>query len=352
MRQHSSRPKKKPFRRPFQHKFKQPPENIPARIHAILAREAPKAVVFRRGPSGQVCTLGWDMETDTFTMGQWLKGRIYEYRSDLSPDGELLVYFAADFRRADTIRAYTEELRAGKFGPAPAAQQALDRGLRGDVQDAFDEILERSPEAVMDELRAYEGQMKDIRLAEKEKLEEFARSDKAGAPSWTAVSRAPYLKALDLWFNGTAWNGGGLFTGHNCLWLNSPSPDMALQLQARDDLPLQVAEQSPFQQDFCDECPGVYCHRLIRDGCVEKNADGAVHRIRETPRVRLGAAEALRERTPRERIRVLLGAPSHRASGATPEGRRLRLALGGLRCSAEPHRVRQERRTVRAGRGG
>jgi hypothetical protein len=66
MRQHSSSPKKKPFRRPFQHKFKQPPENIPARIHAILAREAPKAVVFRRGPSGCVCTLGWDLETAEF----------------------------------------------------------------------------------------------------------------------------------------------------------------------------------------------------------------------------------------------------------------------------------------------
>ena len=265
------RPGRKPFRRVFQHKFKQPPEPVPARLHVILAREAPKAVIFRRGPSGQVCTLGWDLETDTFTMGQWLKGRIYEYRSDLSPDGELLVYFAADFRRENTIRAYTEKLRAGKSGPAPEAQQVLDQGLRGDVHNAFDAIMERSPEAVMDELRAYEGQMKETRLAEKEKLEEFARSDKASAPSWTAVSRAPYLKALDLWFNGTAWNGGGLFTGNNSLWLNSPSPDRALQLQARSELPLQVAEQSPFQQNFGDECPGVYCHRLVRDGWTAKH---------------------------------------------------------------------------------
>ena len=261
---------RRPFRRPAPQKFRRPAERIPARLHVILAREAPKAVVFRKGPSNRVCTVGWDLEHDTFTPGQWLKGRIYEYRSDLSPDGELLVYFAADFRRQDTIRAYTEELRAGKFGPAPAAEQALERGLRGDVPDAFDEILERSPEAVMGELRAYEDQMKEIRLAERDKLEEFARSDKASAPSWTAVSRAPYLKALDLWFNGTAWNGGGLFTGNNGLWLNSPSPDKTLQLQARSDLPLQVAEQSPYQPDFGEECPGVYCHRLIRDGWAEK----------------------------------------------------------------------------------
>ena len=135
---------RRPFRRPAPQKFRRPAERIPARLHVILAREAPKAVVFRKGPSNRVCTVGWDLEHDTFTPGQWLKGRIYEYRSDLSPDGELLLYFAADFRRQDTIRAYTEELRAGKFGPAPAAQQALDRGLRGDVPDAFDEIMERS----------------------------------------------------------------------------------------------------------------------------------------------------------------------------------------------------------------
>ena len=271
MRPHTPRPKRRPFRKHFLSEVKQPPERIPARIHVILAREAPKAVVFRRGPSGQVCTLGWDLETDTFVMGQWLKGRIYEYRSDLSPDGNLMIYFAADFRRPDTIRAYTEKLREEKFGPAPEAQQTLDRGLRGDVQDAFDAIMERSPEAVMDELLAYEGQMKKTRLAEKKKLEEFAHSGKASAPSWTAVSRAPYLKALDLWFNGTAWNGGGLFTGNNSLWLNSPSPDRALQLQARSELPLQVAEQSPFQQDFGGECPGVYLHRLARDGWTAKH---------------------------------------------------------------------------------
>jgi len=36
----------------------------------------------------------WDTSTDTFTPGQWFHGRIYERRCDLSPDGNLLVYFA------------------------------------------------------------------------------------------------------------------------------------------------------------------------------------------------------------------------------------------------------------------
>lgn len=71
-----------------------------ARLYVLLAREASQAVVFRRGPSKQVLLIRWNLDNDTFETGQWLKGRIYERRCDLSPDGELLVYFAADFRRS------------------------------------------------------------------------------------------------------------------------------------------------------------------------------------------------------------------------------------------------------------
>lgn len=67
---------------------------FPARLHALLAREAPVGLVFRRGPSKQVCSFLWDRTTDRFTLGQWLKGRIYERRSDLSPDGRHAIYFA------------------------------------------------------------------------------------------------------------------------------------------------------------------------------------------------------------------------------------------------------------------
>ncbi|EGF90901.1 hypothetical protein ABI_23130 [Asticcacaulis biprosthecium C19] len=66
-----------------------------ARLFAIIARQTRKAVVFRRGPSRTVLLLTWDLESDTLTAGQWFKGRIYERRCDLSPDGELLCYFAA-----------------------------------------------------------------------------------------------------------------------------------------------------------------------------------------------------------------------------------------------------------------
>lgn len=43
----------------------------------------------------------WHTDTDRIEEGQWLKGRIYERRADLSPDGTKLVYFAAQWRRRE-----------------------------------------------------------------------------------------------------------------------------------------------------------------------------------------------------------------------------------------------------------
>lgn len=69
------------------------------RLYAILARDADRGVLFRRGPSKRVLLIVWDTANDTFEEGQWLKGRIYERRGDLSPDGQLLVYFAASQKK-------------------------------------------------------------------------------------------------------------------------------------------------------------------------------------------------------------------------------------------------------------
>jgi hypothetical protein len=53
---------------------------FPARVHPILARKANTAVIIRRGPSKSVCPMLWDRSNDTFKLGQWLRGRIYERR--------------------------------------------------------------------------------------------------------------------------------------------------------------------------------------------------------------------------------------------------------------------------------
>lgn len=68
--------------------------NLSCRLFVYLAREAPVGVVLRRGPSAWTRLSFWHIDTDTFEHGQWFRGRVYERRSDLSPDGSLFVYFA------------------------------------------------------------------------------------------------------------------------------------------------------------------------------------------------------------------------------------------------------------------
>jgi hypothetical protein len=65
----------------------------PPRLFVLFARDAPVGVVLRRGPSAWTQVIRWDTARDVFTDGAWLKGRIYEEKCDVSPDGELLVYF-------------------------------------------------------------------------------------------------------------------------------------------------------------------------------------------------------------------------------------------------------------------
>ena len=156
-----------------------------ARLHVVLASDAPVGVVFRRGPSKQVCSILWNRKTDKFSVGQWLKGRIYERRSDISPDGRYLIYFAQN----------------GKWG-----------------------------------------------------------SEVKG--SWTAISKAPYLKALAIFPKGDCWNGGGLFTSAIRYWLNDGCGHTVLRntTLVHRDLKFKPAT------NYGGECLGVYYPRLIRAG--------------------------------------------------------------------------------------
>lgn len=69
-------------------------EKFPARLHVLIARESKQAIVIRRGPSKSTCVLAWDRSKNTFVVSQWLRGRIYERRSDISPSGMHWIYFA------------------------------------------------------------------------------------------------------------------------------------------------------------------------------------------------------------------------------------------------------------------
>lgn len=68
-------------------------QNKPAcRLFVIVARDAPTALIFRRGPSKWYHLIRWRMDQDLFEPGAWIKGKLYPERCDLSPDGELVVY--------------------------------------------------------------------------------------------------------------------------------------------------------------------------------------------------------------------------------------------------------------------
>jgi hypothetical protein len=67
---------------------------VAPRIYCIPAIEAPVLAVFQRGPTNWSHVGRWDLAPRRYEPGAWLAGRIFPRRSDLSPDGRLLCYFA------------------------------------------------------------------------------------------------------------------------------------------------------------------------------------------------------------------------------------------------------------------
>ncbi len=163
---------------------------FPARIHVLLASDEPVGLIIRRGPSKSVATLLWNRKTDEFRLGQWLKGRIYERRSDLSPDGKYFLYFAMN----------------GKW----------DTEAKG---------------------------------------------------SWTAISQAPFLKALAIFPKGDCYHGGGLWTGNQTYWLNDGYGHTVL----RDTMVVRRDTRWHSPRCYAEGNSGVYYPRLVRDGWTFKD---------------------------------------------------------------------------------
>jgi hypothetical protein len=63
-------------------------------LAVLLASNAPKGVILRRGPTKWFQLILWHTDTGVFDEGQWFHGKIYPYYSDLSPDGSLFLYTA------------------------------------------------------------------------------------------------------------------------------------------------------------------------------------------------------------------------------------------------------------------
>lgn len=156
---------------------------FPARLHVLVPKNSANALVIRRGPSKETCVLSWDTTNDRFAAAQWLKERIYERRSDISPNGKFWIYFAMN------------------------------------------------------------GQWKSRTKG-----------------SWTAIARAPWLKAISLFAKGDCWHGGGLFVGNRSYWLNNGYGHEKLA----DTSELTSTDPPEGLQYFGGECPTVYYNRLMR----------------------------------------------------------------------------------------
>jgi|GEM_PF-4811693 hypothetical protein len=59
-----------------------------ARVQVLLANDSPQGALIRRDPSKKTGIIGWNRLNDTFQVGQWLKGKIYPERCDITPDGK------------------------------------------------------------------------------------------------------------------------------------------------------------------------------------------------------------------------------------------------------------------------
>lgn len=169
--------------------------SFPARLHVLVPTQNEDALVIRRGPSKYTGVFSWNTRTDEVRLGQWLKGRIYERRSDISPDGKHWIYFAMNGHWASESKG-----------------------------------------------------------------------------SWTAIARAPFLKALEFFPKGDCWHGGGLFLGDRSYWLNDGYGHYAGSSLTKLDRVAAV----DWLKNYGGECPGVYYNRLQRDGWkyVDKGSNG------------------------------------------------------------------------------
>lgn len=80
--------------------------------------------------------------------------------------------------------------------------------------------------------------------------------------AWTAISKAPYLKAVSLFAKGDCWHGGGLFRTSSEYWLNDGHGHELLM----EDRRLRRVDEYPWHERYGGECLGVYYIRLQRDG--------------------------------------------------------------------------------------
>lgn len=92
-----------------------PPPAYRTRLDILFAREAPRAVILRRGPRRHFHLIAWDLRKDRFEHGQWMKGHVR--LCDLSPDGDKLIYWAHQYHAPFRHRAEISASRLQAYDP-------------------------------------------------------------------------------------------------------------------------------------------------------------------------------------------------------------------------------------------
>lgn len=171
------------------------PATYRTRTEVLFAASAPVGVVLRRGPRTHWQLLHWNTHSDTFTAGQWMKGLVKI--CDLSPDGEKLIYWAAQYHSsARWQRPQGHQPGLGPFDPIVSTKNVLRR------------MQARHPKR---KLPRYLTGMPPGRSPPR---------DNQGV--WTAVSTPPYFSALAIWPCFGHWTGGGFFAGPREIILYEP----------------------------------------------------------------------------------------------------------------------------------
>lgn len=95
--------------------YSQKENPIAARVFVLIPEKNDNAILLRRGPSKIVGVFQWNIKSDKVVAFQWLKGRIYEYFSDISPNGKYFIYSANKKGNGYTAISQSPWLKAISF---------------------------------------------------------------------------------------------------------------------------------------------------------------------------------------------------------------------------------------------
>lgn len=168
------------------------------RLDALFASDAPVAVILRRGPKRFYRLIKWDLDTDTFELGQWMVGEVG--LSDLSPDGTKLLYWAHQYGGAR------------RSGPASETSG---------TDSAYEPL-----EAPQPKRRKARRVPRYQRVAAGQVSRRQVRGPRAIGDTWTAISTPPYFSALAVWAAKDRYQIGGLFLPDGAVLLPLPEDQL------------------------------------------------------------------------------------------------------------------------------